>query len=375
VVAFYIKTYTKLEVYKSGGTKMSNNISLVRPISRVLYGIISLVFGVSIFCSVYSTVYADNYYRWVDKDGVTHMSNYPVDGSQQEGNEITEKQFNESKSSPSDTRKFVAKSREWLRPGIKDIATTVEITYQKNNVYNVNIINDKEVRPFSVVEPDDVIFFSYCVANHFASKKGFNGWRMLKDDVSGEKKVTGKQGMQYSMALGIGGPRVSVDMRNNCSRFIRPEFLWQEIPIERVLKDSTNKPICRRFLEMRLDRDEYLRSIHQKNSQTIKGNNNFQYFLDIDKNGKMDEVLESIKLESGKIMTHLEIKCAGNPQYKFAGGEYIQLIQIDNKEYAVLSAITWDANRREGQGIGHGLYELTCQGAKLVCDKSDLSIH
>jgi hypothetical protein len=167
-------------------------------ISHCLAVLPVLIFAIMI---LYSNAQADNYHQWVDNDGVTHISNYPVDNSRQKSGKIIGAQPDKQTETPSDAKKFVAKSREWLKSGIKDIATTVEITHEKNNIYNVNISSSKEVKPFSAVEPDDVVFFSFCVADYFASQKGFNGWEMLKDNKKENKESRDRKGIKYSIAL------------------------------------------------------------------------------------------------------------------------------------------------------------------------------
>ena len=274
-----------------------------------------------------------------------------------------------------DTKRFVAKSKEWLKPGVKDIATTVEITHEKNNIYNVNISSSKEVKPFSAVEPDDVIFFSFCVAQYFASKKGFNGWEILKNNKTEGEKLNVTKGTQYSIALTKTAPQTNEYVRNNCGKFIRSKFLSKSIPMERVLEDSTKKPICRRFLEIRTDRDFITRYLHQKYFDNKNPrNNNFKFSLDIDRDGKMDNVSELITGKVGSDKTTLEVKCSGKTEYNLIENGHIMLLAIDGKEYALSYDTVWDDKKRQGISTNKNLYELTCEGAKLVCEKDDLII-
>lgn len=191
------------------------------------------------FIILQSNAHAENFYQWVDKDGVSHMSNYPVD-SQQERDEVKITQSDEVTDSLSDTSKFMAKSKEWLKPGIKDLGTTIEISHAQSNIYDVNILSRFDVKPFSAVEPDDVLFFSFCVADYFASKKGFNGWEMLKDNEKEIKESRARKGIKYSIGLAKISPQTSTYKRDNCARFIRPEFLSEP---DRVYEISINKPM------------------------------------------------------------------------------------------------------------------------------------
>ena len=100
--------------------------------------------------------------------------------------------------------------------------------------------SSKEVKPFSAVEPDDVVFFSFCVADYFASQKGFNGWEMLKDNKKENKESRARKGIKYSIVLAKISSETSTYKRDNCAKFIRPEFLSEP---DRVYKKSINKPM------------------------------------------------------------------------------------------------------------------------------------
>jgi hypothetical protein len=309
---------------------------------------------------------ADTFYKWVDEKGVTHMTNQPPDGmngSQKPGEEGAP---SDAALLPSRSTKFVAKSNDWLKPGIKNLYTTVEITPVRDRTYRVKIRCEREVRPFSAVEPDDVLFFSFCVASRFAALKGFNRWAMQEDETKKDERIIGKRDIEYSIALVKAGPRANAPMRETCSKFIRPEFLWDEVPFSRVLDDRPRKPACRRLMEVMLNQ-EFIRHVHQK--KDVPGERNvFRYSLDVDGDGKTDRVTERI---TGKT-THLDVQCASGHAYKLVEDGSLFLLTIDRKEYAMISDVAWDEKKRQGKTTGMRLFELTRHKADLVCDRSDL---
>ena len=309
---------------------------------------------------------ADTFYKWVDEKGVTHMTNQPPDGmngSQKPGEEGAP---SDAALLPSRSAKFVAKSSDWLKPGIKNLYTTVEITPVRDRAYRVKIQCEREVRPFSAIEPDEILFFSFCVASHFASLKGFNQWTILKDEKKTDERMIDKREAEYSIALVKAGPRSSATIRENCSKFIRPEFLWKDIPFSRVLDDRPRKPACRRLMEIMLDQG-FIQHMHPK--KDIPGERNvFQYALDVDGDGKTDRITERIIQKT----THLEVQCASGHTYTLVENGSLVLLKIDHKEYAMISDVAWDEKKRQGRTTARRLFELTRHKANLVCDRTDL---
>lgn len=309
---------------------------------------------------------AEPFYKWVDEKGVTHMTNQPPDSTGSSLKPGIEFLPGDAAEPPSGPATLVARSRDWLKPGIKNLYTTVEITPVRDRTYRVKIRCEREVRPFSAVEPDDVLFFSFCVASRFAALKGFNRWAMQENETKKDERIIGKRDIEYSISLVKAGPRANAPMKETCSKFIRPEFLWDEVPFSRVLDDRPRKPACRRLAEVMLNQ-EFIRHVHQK--KDVPGERNvFRYSLDVDGDGKTDRVTERI---TGKT-TYLDVQCASGHAYKLVEDGSLFLLKIDQKEYAMISDVAWDEKKRQGKTTGMRLFELTRHKANLVCDRNDL---
>ncbi len=332
----------------------------------VVYGqnigiIISAVICASLVFSI--SVNAESYYNWTDEEGATHIGNEAGNDEPLRKDETKENVGSRPLAVTSDTSSFVVHSRQWLKPGIKDIGVTVEISNVKNNIYHVSTKSSRQIKPFSEVEPDDVLFFTFCVADYFASNKGFNGWTIKKKD-----QATKRSEMGYSIALTDVGSRISENKHNECSKFIKPEFLAKNTTSDKITITNNQKPVCGSLIEM-MANYELMNHAHQKKYQPNQGTK-FQFTFDINRDGKMDNVRESI---IGSTI-HLEVTCAGYPSYRNAQDADLTLLAIDGKEYALFTEVKWDKQKRRGTPTSRRLYELTCQGAKLVCDRQDMAV-
>lgn len=326
----------------------------------MIKGIPLLALLLCLFAAFCSSVSAETFHRWVDEKGVTHMTNRPLDELQPENGKagnVPEKSTGASSASGI----FVAKSSMWVKPGIKNLYTTIEIHPLADRTYRVKTICEREPRPFSSLEPDEVLFFSFCVFGHFASLKGFNGWKFLEEENKKHNKRGGNNEIEYSIALVKTGSRSSANMRERCSKFIRPEYLWDDVEVT----VDTNKPVCRKLVRLLADGELNARKkAYDKNNRS----NIFEFSVDVDGDGRKDRITETITGER----THLSVKLATGKGYTLDEDGYVSLVNLNGKEHALVNYVKWDRDRKRGHTTGRRLYELTKDKPKLVCDREDL---
>jgi hypothetical protein len=147
-------------------------------------------------------------YKCIDSDGNSTFTDMPQEGMK----------CDFKTDSLSDTKKFIITAKEFVKPkpGVEDYDITVEITHEKNNIYNVIAKFNQDNKSSHKVDAEEAFFFSGYVVKYFGLSKGFSGF-----DIFGTK--FGRNEVKYSIVLNKTGSNLKQNDAFNAS--IRPEFL------------------------------------------------------------------------------------------------------------------------------------------------------
>jgi hypothetical protein len=301
-------------------------------------------------------------YRWVDEKGVTHVTDSPPErpAGQEQVTEITPEAAGRPRGNAdaSHSKEFVARSSQWLKDPSLISDTVITIRPVKDKTYWLAMQNRGNRRGDGDGLGHSV--FMMCVLHHFATSRGYNGWREAVGDAvnSGSAK---KEKNEFFFTLMPSGPEKHAGIKETCRKFIRPQYLWDDVEVT----VDTNKPVCRKLVRILADGELNARKkAYDKNNRS----NIFEFSVDVDGDGRKDRITETITGER----THLSVKLATGKGYTLDEDGYVSLVNLNGKEHALVNYVKWDRDRKRGHTTGRRLYELTKDRAKLVCDREDL---
>ena len=104
-------------------------------------------------------------------------------------------------------------------------------------------------------------------------------------------------------------------------------------------------------------------------SKSIPGRPQDSEYIDLDIDA--DGIVDKIEVSSGSEESYLGVELSSGGQYDLEENGFVMIVKFNEQIYALVTY--WEWNRRpdgsrKGKEVGHRLYLLAKQNAKVICD-------
>lgn len=142
------------------------------------------------------------------------------------------------------TESFSFKSRDWIKPSIRDLTATVQVHRVSPDLYTTGYIFDTPVDPLRGTSPTAFHLFAFCVAAKLAAQNKHTYWSL--GTVTPDLKYSQTREVELLVAVGVSdtdrpfadpvsrpirwlAPASSTaSIRSTCEGIMREERLWSK---------------------------------------------------------------------------------------------------------------------------------------------------
>lgn len=132
-----------------------------------------------------------------------------------------------------------------------------------------------------------------------------------------------------------------------------------------VSADSQNA-LCRK-VSMLIKNNDIVK--YAAKSKRIPGRPQDSEYIDLDVDA--DGIVDKIEVSSGSEGSYLGVKLSGGGQYDLEENGFVMIVKFDEQVYALVTYWEWSRQpdgSKKGKEVGHRLYLLAKQSAKVICD-------